>query len=143
MATKTTHVIPSDDGWVIKKERTPVFVAKKGNQLVVKGRSAERASAVRSTGAKAIGQFRALTGRGKVHVHGVFPTQQEAIDAARKIVQHSSAGQIVVHGRDGSMRWQDVHGLPLVQTPPRKSAIGTKAIEKAVSTVIRERLERE
>lgn len=143
MATKTTHVIPSGDGWVIKRERIPVFVAKKDNQFFERKRSAEHARAMRSTGTKAIGQFKALTGRREPHLYGVFPTQQQAIDAARKLVLRSSAGQIVVHGRDGSMRWQDVHGLPLVQTPPRKSAIGTKLIEKAVSGVIRKRLERE
>jgi len=143
MATKTTHIIPSDDGWVIKRERTPVFVAKKGNQLCERKRSAERTGAMRSDGKKATGQFRAVNRRGDVKVFGVFPTQQQAINAARKIVLGASAGQIVVHGRDGTMRWQDVHGLPLVQTPPRKSAIGTKAIEKAVSGVILKRLERE
>ena len=118
MPAKTTHIIPSDEGWVVKRERPGVFVEKRIGQWSVSKRGTQRTSAV-------------------------FPTQKEAIDAARRIVQRSSAGQIVVHRRDGSIRWRDVHGLPAVQRPPRKSGLGTKAIEKAVSTVIRERLEKE
>lgn len=70
----------------------------------------------------------------------VYPTQKEAIEAAREIVQRTSAGQVVIHHRDGSIRTRDIHGLPEVQQPPRKSKLGSKAIERAVSTVIRERL---
>lgn len=54
--------------------------------------------------------------------------------------QRSSAAQIVLHGRDGSIRWREVRGLPEVQTPPLKSDPGTKAIERAVFAVVRERL---
>jgi hypothetical protein len=71
---------------------------------------------------------------------GIYSTQKEAIQVARRISQRASAGQIVIHGRDGSMRSQDVHGLPKVQRLPFKSDLGTKAIEKAVSAVILERL---
>ena len=71
---------------------------------------------------------------------GVYSTQKEAIEAAREIVQRTSAGQVVIHHRDGSIRTRDIHGLPDVQQPPRKSNLGSKAIERAVSTVIRERL---
>jgi hypothetical protein len=70
----------------------------------------------------------------------LYSTQKQAIEAAREIGQRSSAGQIVVHSRDGSIRWRDVRGLPEIQTPPRKSDLGTKAIERAVAAVIRERL---
>ena len=118
MPAKTTHIIPSDDGWIVKKEHANVFVEKSGHQWAVKRPSAIRASAV-------------------------YTTQKQAIDAARKMVLRSPAGQIVIHGRNGSIRWRDLHGLPVVQRPPRKSDLGTKAIEKAVSTVIRERLERD
>jgi hypothetical protein len=71
---------------------------------------------------------------------GVYSTQKEVIEAAREIVRRASAGQVVIHGTDGSIRTGESHGLPVVQTPPRKSRLGSKAIEKAVSTVIRERL---
>jgi hypothetical protein len=50
-------------------------------------------------------------------------------------------GQIVVHGRDGSFRLVEAHGLRAVQKSPLKSHLGTKAIKRAVSAVIRERLE--
>ena len=73
----------------------------------------------------------------------VYPTQKQAIEAARKVAFRSSAGQIVVHSRNGSMRLKDIWGLPPVQPSARKSDLGTKAIERAVSAVIRERLGRE
>ena len=98
MPAKTTHVIPKNGGWAVKKE----------------------GSANRRT--------------------SLYSTQKEAIQAARDIVQRASAGQIVIHLPDGSIRRQDVHGLPEVQQPPRKSNLGSKAIKRAVSAVIRERL---
>lgn len=98
MSAKTTHVIPRNGGWAVKKE----------------GSAKSRIS--------------------------MFSTQKDAIEAAREIVQRAPAGQIVIHGLDGSIRTREVHGLPAVQTPPQKSKLGSKAIEKAVSTVIRERL---
>jgi len=70
----------------------------------------------------------------------VYSAQKEAIEAARAIVQRMSAGQVVIHLRDGSIQTRDVHGLPEVQPPPRKSKLGSKAIERAISAVIRERL---
>jgi hypothetical protein len=72
---------------------------------------------------------------------GVYPTQKQAIDAAREIVQRSSAGEIVVHGRDGSFRWREIHGLPILQKPRVKSDLGTANIRRAVTAAIRERLE--
>src|SRR5438874_2061070 len=98
MSTKTTHVIPGNGRWVVKKE---------GSQK----RSPR-----------------------------MYSTQREAIAAAREIVRHTSAGQVVIHSSNGSIRTQEIHGLPAVQNPPRKSKLGSKAIKKAVSTVIRERL---
>ncbi len=98
MSAKTTHVIPQNGGWAVKKEG-----------------SANRSSSM-------------------------YSTQKEAIEAAREIVQRTAAGQVVIHHLDGSIRTRDKHGLPEVQQPPRKSKLGSKAIERAVSTVIRERL---
>jgi hypothetical protein len=72
---------------------------------------------------------------------GAYSTQKQALEAARDIVRRSPAGQIVVHDRDGSMHWRDIHGLPAIQKPPRKSDLGTEAIKKAVFAVIRKRLE--
>ena len=98
--------------------------------------------------AAAVERAKDLASRREIRVPGrdakkegtVYSTQKQAIEAAREIGQRSSAAQVVVHGPDGSIRWREVHGLPEVQTAPRKSDLGTKAIEKAVSTVIRERL---
>lgn len=70
----------------------------------------------------------------------VFSTQKAAIEAARVMVQRTSAGQVVIHLLDGSFRTRYIHGLPEVQHSPSKSKLGSKAIERAVSTVIRERL---
>lgn len=98
MSAKTTHIIPWNGGWVIRKE-----------------------------------------GRVKRDID-VYSTQKKALDAARQMVQRTSAGQIVIHGRDGSLRARDVHGMPLVLGSPRKGNLGTRAIEKAVSSVIRARL---
>ena len=72
--------------------------------------------------------------------NSVYLTQKEAIEAARAINRRTSAGQIVIHGRDGSIRTRDMHGMPAVQRSRRKSELGRKAIEKAVSSVILERL---
>jgi len=95
---KTTHVIPKNGGWVVKKEG-----------------SANRRSSL-------------------------YSTQKAAIEAARDIVQGTPSGQIVIHRLNGSMRTQDIHGLPELQRPPRKSKLGTRAIERAVPAVTRERL---
>jgi hypothetical protein len=77
------------------------------------------------------------------HSAGVYSTRKRAIEAALEIVQGTPAGQVVILGLDGSIQTRGVHGLPAVQTPPRRSKLGSKAIERAVSTVIRERLSRE
>jgi hypothetical protein len=128
MPAKTAHILPKGDGWVVKRERDHV-VAKKRSNLKTSGKS------------------------GAERVIKIFPTQAAAIEWAMERVGHgeldgqrrkqSAAGQIVVHSRNGSVRWREIHGLPKVQTPPRKSELGTNAIKKAVSTAIRERLERE
>ena len=98
MPAKTAHIIPQNDGWVVRKEDV---------------------AAPRT----------------------VYATQKEAIGAAAKMVKRTAAGQIVIHERNGSMRWRDSHGLPVVQRTRRKSSLGTDAIKRAVSAVIRERLE--
>ena len=98
MLMKTIHILPSGEGWAVKKE----VAAKRGS--------------------------------------GVYPTQKKALDVAREMARRASAAQIVVHGRDGSFRLFGSHGLPTIQTSRRKSDLGTQAIRRAVSAVIRERL---
>ncbi len=70
----------------------------------------------------------------------VYPKQKEAIDVARRIVRRAAAGKVVVHGRNGSLRWLEVHGMPEIQRSRVKSDIGRRAIQRAVSAVIIERL---
>ena len=95
--TKTTHVVPRNGEWAVKKE-------------------------------------------GSRRSSGLYDTQAKAIEAARDLARRSSAGQVVVHGVNGSIRISESHGLPSVQSPHKKSEIGKKTIEKAISTVLRERL---
>jgi hypothetical protein len=96
MSSKTTHVLPINGEWTVRRED-----------------SASR---------------------------NVYPTQKEAVEAARKINRRKSAGQVVVHLRNGSFRRLDIHGVPEIQRSRLKSTLGRKAIAKAVSAVIRERL---
>lgn len=133
MPTKTIHIIPKDGGWAVTKENADAFVVRQDGQWAVKKPHAERAIAMLSFQAAAVERDAKKRGT-------LYSTQKQALEAAREIGRRSSASQIVVHGRDGSIRWREVYGLPEVQTPPRKSDLGTKAIERAVSAVIRERL---
>ena len=91
MRAKTTHFIPKNGGWAVRKEGS--------------------------------------TSRGT----GVYLTQKEAIEAAREIVQSDACGA-------GAIQTRYIHGLPEVQQPRAKSKLGSKAIERAVSAVLRERL---
>ena len=97
MLAKTTHIVPVNGEWTVKRE----------------------------------GSSRAV---------GVYSTRKKAIEAAHEIVRRSAAGQVVIHGLSGQIRVVERHGLPPVQSPPRKSGLGRKRIAKAVWTVIRERL---
>jgi hypothetical protein len=71
----------------------------------------------------------------------VYSTQKQALAVAVENVQRAPAAQVVVHGRTGSMRRRYVHGLPAVQKSRVKSDLGTENIRRAVSAVIRERLQ--
>jgi hypothetical protein len=68
-----------------------------------------------------------------------FPTQKEAIGSAREIVRDSAPGQMVVHGKDGTIREHVAYGLPKVQDPPGKQR-GVTNIEKAVGRVALQRV---
>jgi hypothetical protein len=116
MSAKTTHIIPKDDGWVVKKDRSHTL----------------RGQTDTSGDAPTPSAVRAIT---------VYATQREAIEAARKLARRSVAWQIILHGRNGSMRRLEMHGLPVVQRSMVKSDLGREAIKRAVSAVIRKRLE--
>ena len=63
-----------------------------------------------------------------------YPTQREAVDAARQSIKDSTQGQLVIHKRDGSIRDHQTYGMPRVQDPPKKSRLA-KQIERAVEKV--------
>jgi hypothetical protein len=83
----------------------------------------------------------AIFPEGSPRASSVFSTQKEALTAAKDLLQKQTSGQIVVHGRDGSIRYSEVHGLPKVQPSPHKSSLGTKNIEKAVYSLVLDSIE--
>ena len=64
----------------------------------------------------------------------MFVTQREAVDAARETLKKESAGQFVVHGRDGQIREHGAYRMTPIQDPPKKSS-GANDIARAVSKV--------
>lgn len=68
-----------------------------------------------------------------------FRTRREAIKAGRKYVKNAASGQLVVHGRDGSVRQHESYGMTRIQNPPKKSRLA-KRIGRAVGRVALERL---
>lgn len=89
--------------------------------------------------------YRAKSGEWAVKKAGaksvVFPSQQEAVKAARHNAENQSQSQVVVHRKDGQFLIKEIHGLPVVQKPPKKSSLGTANISKAISDTVRKRLE--
>jgi len=71
----------------------------------------------------------------------LFPSQQEALKAARAVAKKQNQSQVVLHRRDGRFEVKEVHGFPVVQKPPRKSSLGTARISRAISDDLRKRLE--
>src|SRR6266487_935330 len=70
----------------------------------------------------------------------IFVTQREAIDAARKSVKRDSAGQFVVHGKNGQIKEHGSHGMTQIQDPPKKSGRASD-IARAVSQVVLKRVQ--
>jgi len=68
-----------------------------------------------------------------------FPTQREAVEAARQIVRHKTEGQLVIHGKDGGIREHETYGMPQIQDPPKKSRLA-KRIGRAVGAVALKRV---
>jgi hypothetical protein len=69
----------------------------------------------------------------------VFTTRKEATAEAKRLIK-GKPGQVVVLTKSGKIVSADSHGLPKVQRVPVRSKIGSKAIEKAVSAVVKARL---
>ena len=63
-----------------------------------------------------------------------FQTQREAVEAARLIVKGTSAGQLVIRGKDGQIRDYESYGMTRIQDPPRKSKLA-KRIGRAVGKI--------
>src|SRR5262245_8494620 len=53
----------------------------------------------------------ALREEGSARALRVFKTQREAVEAARKLINASNGGDIVVHGRNGRIRGVDTYAL--------------------------------
>jgi hypothetical protein len=68
-----------------------------------------------------------------------FDTKADAIRSAREMVRHNSPSQLVIYDRSGRIRDTYTHGLPAVKAPPK--GIHRSRIERAVSKVVRDRLE--
>lgn len=68
----------------------------------------------------------------------VFTTQREAIENARRLA--SAAGQIVIHKADGEIRDVVFYKLPKIQSPPTSGRFKAKRIEKAVTSVVLDRV---
>lgn len=74
----------------------------------------------------------------------VHQTQRDAVDAAREIAR-SRHGELIIHGRDGRIRDRDSYGsdpMPpkdrVVLFPSKRASVSRKAINDAVSAVLRE-----
>ena len=71
----------------------------------------------------------------------VHSTKRDAIEHARHLAKSAASGQMVIHNSDARIAEHVTYGLPRVQKPPRKSRLGTKRIEQAVSKIVLDRLE--
>lgn len=88
---------------------------------------------------RASGGWTVKTDRRPAPAPHVFRTQKSAIEAARRMMKRNSVHELVVHGRDGTIRRKDTFVLPAVQEPPIKGSLDTRVIEKAVEKVLRHR----
>jgi hypothetical protein len=70
----------------------------------------------------------------------LYATQREAVDAARKTVKNSHAGQFVVYGEDGQVKKREVYKMTPVQDPPKKSSRADE-IARAVGKVALKRVQ--
>jgi hypothetical protein len=79
-----------------------------------------------------------IQGEGKKD--SVHSTKKDAMGHARHLAKRSDSGQVIVHGLNGQISESVTYGLPKIQDPPRKSRLGRKKIERAVSEVVLGRL---
>ncbi len=71
----------------------------------------------------------------------VYPTQGDAVKAATRLAKREPEAQVVIVKPDGKFVIKEIHGLPAVQNPPKKSSLGTSRISKAISATLQKHLE--
>ena len=69
----------------------------------------------------------------------IFPTQREAILAARKMIKEEKVGQIAIHGKDGGIRRFETYGLRRIQVPSKRSPLA-KRMKLAIDKMSLERV---
>lgn len=69
----------------------------------------------------------------------LFASRKEATAEAKRLIK-GKAGQVVVLTKHGKIISAESHGLPKVHRAAVRSKIGSKAIERAVSAVVKARL---
>jgi hypothetical protein len=68
-----------------------------------------------------------------------FPTQREAVEAARKTIKKDGVGQFVVYGPNSDIRKHESYGMTKILRPRKKSPIA-KQISRAVGQVMLARI---
>jgi len=71
-----------------------------------------------------------------------FPSQREAVDAAKESVRKQKAGKLVVYGKNGQIQKYEAFGMPRIQDSPKKSriagrigrAVGKMALERVIGS---------
>jgi hypothetical protein len=70
----------------------------------------------------------------------IYPTQREAITAARQSIRDRSVGQLVVYGKNGRIRERHTYGMTRIQDPPKRSR-AAKRISRAVGKIALQRVQ--
>ncbi|MBX9604387.1 MAG: DUF2188 domain-containing protein [Bryobacteraceae bacterium] len=70
----------------------------------------------------------------------VYATKRAAMQHARHLAKSAEPGQMVVYTSDGRISHHAAYGFPEIKSPFRRSRIGSKRIERAVSNLVMDRL---
>jgi len=71
---------------------------------------------------------------------GDFRKRADAIAAARRIMLKAAPAQVVVHTKDDRVASIERRGIPAPPSLPDRSSIGRGNIQRAVFSIVRERL---
>jgi hypothetical protein len=69
-----------------------------------------------------------------------YRTQREAITAGMNFVRSKTAGQLVIHGRNGQIRQHETYKMTPIKDPPKKSR-SAKRIRTAVGNLALQRVQ--